>query len=558
MEKENMTQPNWASSTFGMEIQPNELNYAPDQLTNCFFNPNWDNSVDQSDPFESALSSIVSSPAASNAGAIPGGGGDGLMIRELIGRLGTICNSGDISPQNYIAGHNNNNNSTNTSCYSTPLNSPPKLNLSTMDSQIRGNLPIPGNHPSLAPISPDPGFAERAARFSCFVSNTSFMGLNETELPYRLMPRVESGKLSRVASNQSLKLATGSQMGVQENNRSSPQEANLAADKKLSRLSRSSTPENAELGDSREGSSVSEQIPGGEVSNKVDTETNGRKRKSIPRGKAKETLSLTTPSAKDSKAALDNVESNAKRSKQDEDAGNEKDTAKGKTEPKTAGDVNQKQNKDNSKPPEPPKDYIHVRARRGQATDSHSLAERVRREKISERMKFLQDLVPGCNKVTGKAVMLDEIINYVQSLQRQVEFLSMKLSTVNPRMDLNMDALLSKDIFQSRGALPHTLYPIDSAMPAFPFGYQHQQVPSLHSGVGNGTENQFPVNSLNAALRRNPSAQLPPIDGFGEATPEVSALWEDDLQSVVQMAFGQNKKQSFHGSMAAAQMKVEL
>jgi len=58
-------------------------------------------------------------------------------------------------------------------------------------------------------------------------------------------------------------------------------------------------------------------------------------------------------------------------------------------------------------------------------------------------------------------------------------------------------------------------------MPALPFGYQHQQVPSLHSGVGNGTENQFPVNSLNAALRRNPSAQLPPIDGFGEATPEV-------------------------------------
>lgn len=29
------------------------------------------------------------------------------------------------------------------------------------------------------------------------------------------------------------------------------------------------------------------------------------------------------------------------------------------------------------KPAEPLKDYIHVRARRGQATDSHSLAERV-------------------------------------------------------------------------------------------------------------------------------------------------------------------------------------
>ncbi|KAG6584170.1 Transcription factor basic helix-loop-helix 137, partial [Cucurbita argyrosperma subsp. sororia] len=88
------------------------------------------------------------------------------------------------------------------------------------------------------------------------------------------------------------------------------------------------------------------------------------------------------------------------------------------------------------------KDYIHVRARRGQATDSHSLAERVRREKISERMKTLQRLVPGCDKVTGKALMLDEIINYVQSLQNQVEFLSMKLASLNPiffdfRMDLD-------------------------------------------------------------------------------------------------------------------------
>nr|KJB25858.1 hypothetical protein B456_004G212900 [Gossypium raimondii] len=45
----------------------------------------------------------------------------------------------------------------------------------------------------------------------------------------------------------------------------------------------------------------------------------------------------------------------------------------------------------------------------------------VRREKISERMKYLQDLVPGCNKITDKAGMLNEIINYVQSLQRQVE-----------------------------------------------------------------------------------------------------------------------------------------
>ncbi|KAF6175498.1 hypothetical protein GIB67_021988 [Kingdonia uniflora] len=50
---------------------------------------------------------------------------------------------------------------------------------------------------------------------------------------------------------------------------------------------------------------------------------------------------------------------------------------------------------------EPPKDYFHVRARRGEATDSHSLAERVRRERISERLKMLQGLVPGCDKPEG-------------------------------------------------------------------------------------------------------------------------------------------------------------
>ncbi|XP_076924363.1 transcription factor bHLH79-like isoform X2 [Bidens hawaiensis] len=100
----------------------------------------------------------------------------------------------------------------------------------------------------------------------------------------------------------------------------------------------------------------------------------------------------------------------------------------------------------NSKPSEPPKDYIHVRARRGQATDSHSLAERARREKISERMKILQDLVPGCNKVIGKALVLDEIINYIQSLQHQVEFLSMKLEAVNSRMNFPIEGFPTKEL----------------------------------------------------------------------------------------------------------------
>lgn len=133
-----------------------------------------------------------------------------------------------------------------------------------------------------------------------------------------------------------------------------------------------------------------------------------------------------------------------------------------------------------SSKPEPPKDYIHVRARRGQATDSHSLAERARREKISERMKILQDLVPGCNKVIGKALVLDEIINYIQSLQRQVEFLSMKLEAVNSRMNHPIENFPSKDLapsaFDATGMIFGTQTPREYA--------QGAQSEWLHMQVG--------------------------------------------------------------------------
>ncbi|MFS8002172.1 putative transcription factor bHLH family [Helianthus anomalus] len=89
--------------------------------------------------------------------------------------------------------------------------------------------------------------------------------------------------------------------------------------------------------------------------------------------------------------------------------------------------------------------YVHVRARRGQATDSHSIAERARREKINARMKLLRELVPGCSKITGTAMVLDEIINHVQSLQRQVEFLSMRLAALHPNIDINLDNIISAE-----------------------------------------------------------------------------------------------------------------
>jgi hypothetical protein len=110
---------------------------------------------------------------------------------------------------------------------------------------------------------------------------------------------------------------------------------------------------------------------------------------------------------------VDNEDTKHKRCKV-HDNGQRKSIAKDEVQkPKVEGTYNDNSNNDSTQdklkemtPKKLPhvdiskQDYIHVRARRGQATDSHSLAERVRREKISERMKYLQDLVPGCSKVS--------------------------------------------------------------------------------------------------------------------------------------------------------------
>ncbi|KAL1168285.1 hypothetical protein V6Z11_A05G072300 [Gossypium hirsutum] len=65
-----------------------------------------------------------------------------------------------------------------------------------------------------------------------------------------------------------------------------------------------------------------------------------------------------------------------------------------------------------------------IRAKRGCATHPRSIAERVRRTKISERMRKLQDLVPNMDKQTNTADMLDLAVDYIKDLQKQVKSLS--------------------------------------------------------------------------------------------------------------------------------------
>lgn len=66
---------------------------------------------------------------------------------------------------------------------------------------------------------------------------------------------------------------------------------------------------------------------------------------------------------------------------------------------------------------------LRQRAKQGRASDPQSIAARHRRERISERLKILQDLVPNGSKV-DLVTMLEKAINYVKFLQLQVQVLT--------------------------------------------------------------------------------------------------------------------------------------
>lgn len=121
-------------------------------------------------------------------------------------------------------------------------------------------------------------------------------------------------------------------------------------------------------------------------------------------------------------------------------------------------------------------------ARRSRAAEVHNLSERRRRDRINEKMRALQELIPHCNK-TDKASMLDEAIEYLKSLQLQVQMMWMGSAGIAappavmfpgvhqylPRMGVGMGAAAA-------AALP--------SMPRLPFMAPQPVVPSAPVSVG--------------------------------------------------------------------------
>ncbi|MFS8023228.1 putative transcription factor bHLH family [Helianthus anomalus] len=65
-----------------------------------------------------------------------------------------------------------------------------------------------------------------------------------------------------------------------------------------------------------------------------------------------------------------------------------------------------------------------TRAKRGFATHPRSIAERVRRTRISERIKRLQELFPDIDKHSNTADMLDMAVEYIKNLQKELQTLN--------------------------------------------------------------------------------------------------------------------------------------
>ncbi|PIN23228.1 hypothetical protein CDL12_04051 [Handroanthus impetiginosus] len=430
----------------------------------------------------------------------------------------------------------------------------------TPNAMMRGSMflpTVPGALPQSLPHFPDSAFIERAARFSCFSGGN----LGEMMNPFSIHDPLNPYSRGLALMQGPQEVFGGSILKPLNGMQSQRHEMNMTEVSKDGLITGKHGTEGSPFKNEKKSETVmrshdeAKRGVGAAGNESVEAEFSGRGTQEELQGTVGELSGIGLGSQKRKRGGQDT----------DHDENNEMpqpsiEMAKESVEIKQKGDQNPtsvtkpsgKNGNQGSQGSDTPKDeYIHIRARRGQATNSHSLAERVSREKISERMKFLQDLVPGCSKVTGKAVMLDEIINYVQSLQRQVEFLSMKLATVNPRLDFNIEGLLAKDILQPRAGMPCSLaFPPDMTMP----------FPPLHLPQPGLIQPCLPGNS-SETFRRPINLQSPAVCGvFKEPTSQVPGVWEDELHNVVHVGFNSSaplNSQDLSGSAPPHHMKAE-
>ncbi|KAI4374385.1 hypothetical protein MLD38_012387 [Melastoma candidum] len=118
--------------------------------------------------------------------------------------------------------------------------------------------------------------------------------------------------------------------------------------------------------------------------------------------------------------------------------------------------------------------------KRSRAAEVHNQSERRRRDRINEKMRALQELIPHCNKA-DKASMLDEAIGYLKSLQMQVQMMSMGCGMM-PMMFPGMQQYI-----------PHTGMGMNRPMIPFPNVFNSSTLPTASVGPHMGPGSRFPA-----------------------------------------------------------------
>ncbi|KAK6259810.1 hypothetical protein SCA6_014284 [Theobroma cacao] len=195
--------------------------------------------------------------------------------------------------------------------------------------------------------------------------------------------------------------------------------------------------------------------------------------------------------------------------------------------------------------------------KRSRAAEVHNLSERRRRDRINEKMRALQELIPRCNK-SDKASMLDEAIEYLKSLQLQVQMMSMGCGMVPmmfpgvqqymPTMGMGIGMGMGMDMGISRPMMPFPNVLAGSALPTpaaaahlgprFPLPAFHMPLPVPApdpSRIQPNNQSEAMLNTLGMQNPTQPRApnfadpyqqylglqqmQLPPLQSQGMAQP---------------------------------------
>ncbi|KAM1691491.1 hypothetical protein ACFXTN_030278 [Malus domestica] len=137
-------------------------------------------------------------------------------------------------------------------------------------------------------------------------------------------------------------------------------------------------------------------------------------------------------------------------------------------------------------------------SKRSRAAEVHNLSERRRRDRINEKMRALQELIPNSNKTeifimtykVDKASMLDEAIEYLKTLQLQVQIMSMGAGMYMPPM------MLSPGMQHMHGPRMAHFSPMGVGM-----------------GMGLGMGFGMGMPDMNGASSSYPILQVPPMQG---------------------------------------------